>query len=219
MKRYIAEVLGTFTLVLFGTMTAVLTGGNTIATALAFGLALVAMIYAVGGVSGGHFNPAVSLAQLIRKEVGAKDFLLYVVSQLVGALVASLLLMVFLGDNAEVLGLGANQLSAGFAANDIGWLVGLLVEVILTFVFVFTIIGVTRDESRSQIAGLVIGLVLVGVVVAGFAVTGTSVNPARSLAPALLQGGTALEQVWIFLVGPLLGGALAGLAADFLLTE
>lgn len=219
MKRYIAEVLGTFTLVLFGTMTAVLTGGNTIATALAFGLALVAMIYAVGGVSGGHFNPAVSLAQLIRKEVDVKDFLLYVVSQLVGALVASLLLMVFLGDNAEVLGLGANQLSAGFAANDIGWLVGLLVEIILTFVFVFTIIGVTRDESRSQIAGLVIGLVLVGVVVAGFAVTGTSVNPARSLAPALLQGGTALEQVWIFLVGPLLGGALAGLAADFLLTE
>lgn len=219
MKRYIAEVLGTFTLVLFGTMTAVLTGGNIIATALAFGLALVAMIYAVGGVSGGHFNPAVSLAQLIRKEVNVKDFLFYVVSQLVGALVASLLLMVFLGDNAKVLGLGANQLSAGFAANDIGWLVGLLVEVILTFVFVFTIIGVTRDESRSQIAGLVIGLVLVGVVVAGFAVTGTSVNPARSLAPALLQGGTALEQVWIFLVGPLLGGALAGLAADFLLTE
>lgn len=219
MKRYIAEVLGTFTLVLFGTMTAVLTGGNVIATALAFGLALVAMIYAVGGVSGGHFNPAVSLAQLIRKEVDVKDFLFYVVSQLVGAFVASLLLMVFLGDNAEVLGLGANQLSAGFAANDIGWLVGLLVETVLTFVFVFTIIGVTRDESRSQIAGLVIGLVLVGVVVAGFAVTGTSVNPARSLAPALLQGGTALEQVWIFLVGPLLGGVLAGLAADFLLTE
>lgn len=219
MKKYIAEVLGTFTLVLLGTMTAVLTGGNVIATALAFGLAVVAMAYAVGGISGGHFNPAVSLAQFLRKKVSVTDFLLYVVSQLVGAILASLLLFVILGDQAKASGMGANGIGALFAAKDLGWLVALLVELVLTFIFVLAIIGITNDESRAPIAGLLIGLVLVGIVVAGFGVTGTSVNPARSLAPALFVGGDAIKDVWIFLVGPLLGGALAGLAGNFLYAE
>lgn len=219
MKKYIAEVLGTFTLVLLGTMTAVLTSGNIIATALAFGLAVVAMAYAVGGISGGHFNPAVSVAQAIRKKISWMDFLLYFVSQLVGAVLASLLLFVILGDQAVASGLGANGIGALFAAKDLGWLVALLVELVLTFIFVLAIIGITNDESRAPLAGLLIGVVLVGIVIAGFTVTGTSVNPVRSLAPALFVGGDALKHVWIFLVGPLLGGALAGVVGNFLLTD
>lgn len=219
MKKYIAEVLGTFVLVLLGTMTAVLTSGNVIATALAFGLAVVAMAYAVGGISGGHFNPAVSLAQAIRKKISWIDFVFYLLSQLAGALIASLLLFVILGDNAKASGMGANGIGALFAPNDLGWLIALIVEIVLTFIFVFSIIGITKDEDKAPFAGLLIGLVLVGIVIAGFNVTGTSVNPARSLAPAIFVGGDALKHVWIFLVGPLLGGALAGLAGNFLLSE
>jgi len=217
LKRIIAEVLGTFVLVFVGTTTAVLTGGNLLATALAFGLSLTAMIYALGGVSGGHFNPAVSIAQWLTKKISLVEFGFYAVAQLVGAILGTLLLWVF--TDFQTASLGANQLAPMFANADLGLLVGLLAEIVLTFIFVFAILGATKDEDKAPIAGLVIGLVLTMVVIAGFMITGGSVNPARSLAPALFQGGKALEQVWFYIVGPLVGGALAGLVANYLYAE
>lgn len=217
LKRIVAEVLGTFVLVFVGTTTAVLTGGNLLATAAAFGLSLTAMIYALGGVSGGHFNPAVSIAQWLTKKISLVEFGFYAVAQLVGAILGTLLLWVF--TDFQTVNLGANQLTPMFVNADLALLVGLLAEIVLTFIFVFAILGTTKDEDKAPIAGLVIGLVLTMVVIAGFMITGGSVNPARSLAPALFQGGKALEQVWFYIVGPLVGGALAGLVANYLYTE
>ncbi len=211
-KKLISELLGTFVLVFMGTTTAALTG-NIIATAFAFGLAVVAASY----VFGGHFNPAVSFAKLLKKDITVTDFALYFASQVVGALLASLVLMVFLGDNVSVVGLGANTLQGGFAAADLGVVVGLLAETILTFIFVSVALAVTRTDNNH--APLITGLVLVGVVIVGFGITGTSVNPARSLAPALFVGGQALKEVWIFIVAPLLGGGLAALLDNHLAQE
>lgn len=217
LKRFIAEVLGTFVLVFIGTTTAVLTGGNLLTTALAFGMALTAIIYALGGISGGHFNPAVSLGQWIAKKISLVEFGFYALAQLVGALLGTVLLWVF--TDFQTASLGANQLAPMFEAADLGLLVGLLTEVVLTFIFVFVILRVTKDEDKAPIAGLVIGLTLTMAVIAGFMITGGSLNPARSIAPALFQGGKALEQVWFYIVGPLVGGALAGVVANYLHAE
>lgn len=214
LKKIVAEVLGTFFLVFAGTTTAVLTGGNVLLTALAFGLALMAMIYTVGSISGGHFNPAVSLAMWIRKKINLAEFGIYVLSQIVGALLATLLLFVFL--DAKNTALGGNQVALVFMQKDMGLVVGLLAEVVLTFVLVSTIIGVTKEEENNHIAGIVIGLVLTGLIVVGFQITGGSLNPARSLAPALFEQGKALQQVWLYILGPLVGGALAALLGNFL---
>ena len=214
LKRIIAEVLGTFVLVFVGTTTAVLTGGNLLATAAAFGLSLTAMIYALGGVSGGHFNPAVSIAQWLTKKISLVEFGFYAAAQLVGAVLGTLLLWVF--TDFQTVSLGANQLAPMFVAADLGLLVGLLTEIVLTFIFVLVILSVTKDEEKAPIAGLVIGLVLTMSVIAGFMITGGSLNPVRSLAPALFQGGAAFEQVWFYIVGPLVGGALAGVVANYL---
>jgi len=213
-KRIIAEVLVTFVLVFVGTTTAVLTGGNLLATAAAFGLSLTAMIYALGGVSGGHFNPAVSIAQWLTKKISLVEFGFYAAAQLVGAVLGTLLLWVF--TDFQTVSLGANQLAPMFVAADLGLLVGLLTEIVLTFIFVLVILSVTKDEEKAPIAGLVIGLVLTMSVIAGFMITGGSLNPVRSLAPALFQGGAAFEQVWFYIVGPLVGGALAGVVANYL---
>ena len=139
LKRIIAEVLGTFVLVFVGTTTAVLTGGNLLATAAAFGLSLTAMIYALGGVSGGHFNPAVSIAQWLTKKISLVEFGFYAVAQLVGAILGTLLLWVF--TDFQTANLGANQLTPMFVNADLGLLVGLLAEIVLTFIFVFAILG------------------------------------------------------------------------------
>lgn len=208
-KKLIAEVLGTFVLVLMGTGAAVLSGGDALITALAFGFAVVAMAFAVGNISGGHFNPAVSLAMLIQKKIDGKTFGLYALAQVIGALLGSLVLLFVAGSSAN---LGANGINEALLGSDtLALLKGVIAEVAFTFVFVMGILGVTRSESTQAYAGLVIGLILVGVIVFGFNLTGVSVNPARSLTPALLQGGQALEQVWVFLVGPFLGAALAAL--------
>ena len=208
LKKYIAEFIGTAILVLFGCGTAVITGGDIVPTALAFGLAIVAAAYAIGDISGCHVNPAVSLAMLINKKLKPKDFCWYVVAQILGALAGSLLLWAILSligiDKAS--GLGEN---AFIVDNTGGMWASLLVEIILTFVFVYTILGVTSDKNKSHIAGIVIGLTLAFVHLLGISWTGTSVNPARSIAPALLLGGTALSQLWVFIVAPLAGGAIA----------
>lgn len=207
MKKYLAEFIGTCVLVLFACGAAAVLGCSTAdantayaLTALAFGLVIVAMAYSIGNISGCHINPAVSLAMLISKKMTAVDFAGYVVAQVLGAIAGSAIMLLVTGGK---FGYGANGLYNG----DI--VVSLAIEVILTFVFVLSILGVTSKPEYSNVAGLVIGLSLTLVHIFGIFFTGTSVNPARSLGPALFTGGEALSSVWVFIVGPLVGGAFA----------
>ena len=218
MKKYIAEFLGTLVLVLFGTGIAVVSGGDLVATSLAFGLAIVAEAYVIGNISGCHVNPAVSLAMLISKKLDVKDFVCYVVSQVLGAIAGSAILFFILSNT----NLGTTALGANFygelSANNISLLGAIVTEIVLTFVFIYTILGVTSDDSKSSIAGLVIGLTLTFVHLIGIPLTGTSVNPARSLAPAIFLGGEAFRQIWVFIIFPLVGGALAAFTFKYLNT-
>ena len=219
MKKYIAEFIGTFTLVLFGTGIAVVSGGNLVATALAFGLAIVASAYVIGGISGCHVNPAVSLAMLIDKRMSVKDFIGYVISQIAGAFAGSGILLFILKQTSakslSTIPLGTNGYESLSTAN-ITLLGAIVVEVILTFIFVYTILGVTKDKEKSSVAPIVIGLTLTFVHLLGISLTGTSVNPARSLAPAILTGGEALKQVWVFILAPLVGAGLSAIVFKFL---
>ncbi len=211
-KKYIAEVIGTFVLVTFGCGTAVAVGCASDAgtgyllTALAFGLSLVAMAYSIGNISGCHVNPAVSLAMLIRRKLSFGDFCGYLVAQCLGALCGCLVLAFVFGFDC---GFGANQVQAGWENGSV--MGALVVEIVLTFVFVIAVCGATAKIKNAAVAGLVIGLSLALVHILGIALTGTSVNPARSLMPALFAGGVPLEQLWVFIVGPFIGGACAAL--------
>ncbi|MBQ2903316.1 MAG: aquaporin [Clostridia bacterium] len=216
MKKYIAEFIGTFVLVLFACGTAAVVGCSAengtgyLLTALAFGLVIVAMAYSIGNISGCHINPAVSIAMLISGKMNIKDFIGYVVAQFLGATAGAAVLMALVGKES---GLGANALY-----NDsIG--LSILVEIILTFVFVIAILGVTSKVENGAVAGIVIGLSLTLVHILGISFTGTSVNPARSFGPALFVGGDALADVWVFIVAPLIGGVLAALVYKFLASE
>lgn len=213
MKKYICEFIGTLVLVLFGCGTAVFVGCDTAAglltTALAFGLSIVAMAYVIGNVSGCHVNPAVSLACLLDKRMSVKDFVGYVVAQVLGAIAGSAILYGIVAcTTLNVANFGANGFGDASAVG-LGMFGALVVELVLTFVFVYTILGVTDDSKMSSIAGVVIGLTLTFVHILGISLTGTSVNPARSLSAALFSGTTALSQVWVFIVAPLVGAALA----------
>jgi aquaporin Z len=164
------------------------------------------MAYVIGNISGCHINPAVSLAMLLRKKLNAVDFIGYVIAQILGAFAAAGLLKLLLsfGLTDQTGALGTNGVA------DAGGIGGaLIVEVILTFIFIFVILGVTSDESKGGVAGIVIGLTLTFVHIVGIPLTGTSVNPARSIGPAILAGSGALSDVWVFIVGPLVGAALA----------
>ncbi len=209
MKKYFAEFIGTFTLVFFGTGIAVITGGNIVATSLAFGLAIVASAYSIGDISGCHVNPAVSFSMWLTSKVSTKDFIGYVISQFIGALAGSgLLYLILKTTDITVDNLGANGY-AELSAVGITVIGAILVEIVLTFIFIYTILGVTRDNKKANVSGIVIGLTLTFVHLLGISLTGTSVNPARSLAPAIFMGGTALKQVWVFIISPLVGAALA----------
>ncbi len=219
MKKYICEGIGTAVLVLFGCGTAVITGGNLVATALAFGLSIVAMAYVIGGVSGCHINPAVSLAMFINKKLDKKDFIWYVVAQVVGALCGSLLLYLILSSSTiGTANLGANGYGS-MSTVRLNLLGAIITEIILTFVFIFTILGVTSDKKKENISGMVIGLTLAFVHIIGINLTGTSVNPARSLAPAIILGGKALSQVWVFIVSPLVGSVIASYVYKYINTK
>ena len=213
MKKYLCEFIGTAVLVLFGCGSAAVAGGvlGNLGIALAFGLSIVAMAYVIGNISGCHINPAVSLAMLINKKMTAKEFGFYVLAQVLGAILGIGILygIIACSDlDVAVQGLGANGFgkASSVGLNMIG---AILVEIILTFVFIYTILGVTSDENKSSVAGIVIGLTLTFVHIMGIPLTGTSVNPARSLAPAIFLGGEALKQVWVFIVAPFIGSALA----------
>ncbi len=226
MHKYIAEAIGTAVLVTLGCGTAMLVGcdaangGGYILTALAFGLSIVAMAYSIGNISGCHINPAVSLGVLLSGGMDSRDFLGYVVAQCVGALIgAGLLAAIFnMGGVTDMTGgLGTNGL-AGVNGSAIA---GLLVEIVLTFIFVTCILGVTsKNAGHGSLAGLVIGFTLTGVHILGIGLTGTSVNPARSFGPAVIaaiNGNAApIASLWVFIAGPLIGAALAAFAYNFL---
>ncbi len=215
-KKSFAEIVGTAVLVLFGCGVAIATKCDPVATSLAFGLAIVAMAYSIGNVSGCHVNPAVSLAMLIRRKISFKEFCVYVISQLVGAAIGCLFLMALFGKDC---GFGANVVQGALVSTyneskAMQYVAAVIAEVILTFTFVLAICGVTSKQKYTGVAGVVIGLTLTLVHLIGLSLTGTSVNPARSLIPAifaLFTGKVALTQVWIFIVGPLLGALLAAL--------
>lgn len=218
MKKYVCEFIGTFILVLLGCGSAAVAGSTlgTLGIAFAFGLAIVAIAYSVGRVSGGHVNPAVSLAMLISKKITAKDFCGYVIAQILGAFAGSgILKLIISWTTLENAGLGANGYGE-LSAVGLTLAGAILVEVIATFIFILAILGVTHNEKYSSNAGLVIGLVLTLIHIVVIPLTGTSVNPARSLAPAVLVGGAALSQVWVFLVAPLVGAALAAFCWKFI---
>ena len=219
MKKYIAECLGTMVLTLFGCGTAMVVGGATagigngfagvLTIALAFGLSIVACAYAIGNVSGCHINPAVSLGVFCAGKMTVIDLVGYVISQFIGGFIgAGILYFIVQSTTLEMGGFGTNGYG-DLSALGISLGGAIVVEIILTFVFVLTILGVTNDPKTSNIAGIVIGLTLTFVHIIGIPLTGTSVNPARSFGVAILLGGTALKQVWVFLLAPLCGAALA----------
>ena len=209
MKKYIAEAIGTMLLTLIACGVAVTSGANLISTSLAFGLVIVAASYSIGNISGCHINPAVSIALLVAGKMKTKDCIRYIIAQIIGAVIGSLLLGFILGGFEK---LGAN----GLIGNTTVW-VAIVVEIILTFIFTTTILGVTDKKENGHATGIVIGLTLTLVHLFGIPFTGTSVNPARSLAPALLQGGDALCNVWIFIVAPIIGAVIAGLFYKYIL--
>ena len=211
MRKYIAEAVGTMLLTLVACGIAVTSGVDLVATSLAFGLVIVAAAYSIGNVSGCHINPAVSVALLVAGKMKAKECVRYVIAQVIGAFVGSLLLALVLG--------GFNALGANGLVGDTTICIALVVEVILTFIFTTTILGVTDKKENGHVTGIVIGLTLTLVHLFGLPFTGTSVNPARSLAPAVLQGGDALCNVWIFIIGPVVGAVLAGLFYKYVLKE
>jgi aquaporin Z len=211
MRKYIAECVGTMLLTLVACGIAVTSGVDLVATSLAFGLVIVAAAYSIGNVSGCHINPAVSIALTVAGKMEVKECIRYIVAQVIGAFVGSLLLALTLGGFTA---LGAN----GLVGDTTVW-IALLVEVILTFIFTTTILGVTDKKENGHVTGIVIGLTLVLVHLFGLPFTGTSVNPARSLAPAVLQGGAALSNVWIFIVAPVVGAILAGLFYKYVLKD
>lgn len=210
MKKYISEFIGTFVLVVFACGTAAVSGAKVIngmvtpayfVTAAAFGLSIVAMAYSIGTVSGCHVNPAVSLGVFLSGKMDGRDFIGYVIAQFLGAVAGAAVLFALIGTTGN---LGAN----GLYLNDVGLSIG--VEIILTFVFVLAVLGVTSRAENTIVAGLVIGLSLTLVHLLGIYFTGTSVNPARSFGPAILCGDpAALSCVWVFIAAPLVGGALA----------
>ncbi|MBR3220312.1 aquaporin [Candidatus Saccharibacteria bacterium] len=226
MKKYVAEFIGTAVLVLIGCGTAMAvgcnpaTGSGYILTAFAFGLALLTMAYSIGNISGCHINPAVSFGMLLSGRMKTGEFVKYIIAQVMGALAgAGILDFTFhiAGINDMSGGLGANGLAG---VNDNIW-AGLIVEILLTFVFVLSILGVTaKKANHGAVAGLVIALSLVAVHIVGIGLTGTSVNPARSIGPAVITAlsgnGAAFVPLWIFVLAPMVGGALAAYTYKYL---
>ncbi len=240
-KKYVAECIGTMVLVIFGCGTAMLTGPGSsgaayIATALAFGLTIVAMAYSVGNISGCHINPAVSFGVFITGGISLKDFIGYIIAQFTGALTGTGILAMIWGMGGitdqtgkpdTVLGIKTGTLGLnGFGANTMDGVggnhfAGFFVEIILTAIFVFAILGVTSKKAKhGSFGGIVIGLTLTVVHLFGIGLTGTSVNPARSFGPAFcaMCGGNfkPIAALWAFLLGPMIGAALAAIAYKFL---
>ena len=214
MKKYIAEMIGTFVLVLMGCGSAVFAGGiagtvgagvGTIGVAMAFGLSVVAMAYSIGKVSGCHINPAITLGVWLSNRMSSKDAVMYMLFQVIGAILGSAVLytLVSTGSHLGPTETGSNSFQDG------AMMQAFIAEAVFTFIFVLVVLGVTSKGAENKFAGLAIGLTLVLVHIVCIPITGTSVNPARSIGPALFDGGVALSQLWLFIVAPFLGAAVS----------
>lgn len=230
-RKLFAEVLGTALLVFFGAGTATLSFGfkiaglsasaGIVATALAFGLVLLVLVYSIGPISGCHVNPAVTMGFLVSKRISARDAIGYWIAQFIGGIGGAAGLYGLVRTTSTYrssMGLGADDYgkSSMIGANAAG---AITAEIVLTFIFVLVILAVTSNKANAAIAGIVIGLSLTLVHIIGIPIDGTSVNPARSLGPALFVGGSALSQVWVFLVAPLIGGSLSALVYKILYSK
>jgi aquaporin Z len=214
--KYVAELIGTFVLVFIGCGSAVIAGKyiGFAGIAVAFGLALMAMVYAIGKISGCHVNPAVSIAMLIAGKINWKDTIFYIIAQFIGAIIAAAILLAIASGLSDYSiaanGLGQNGYGAHSPAGY-SLIACLVAEIVLTAVFIFSIFGATSKKAPVGFAGVSIGITLVFIHLVGIPITGTSVNPARSLGPAVLVGGAALSQLWLFIVAPIIGGIIAAL--------
>ena len=209
-RKLIVEFIGTMMLTLIACGVAATTG-NFVATSFAFGFVLIAMAYTIGDISGCHINPAVSFGMFIAGRMKLKNMLKYFIAQIAGAIAGSLLLAICL---TSFKNLGANLVAA-----DTNIFIGLLIEIILTFIFVTVVLTVTDKEENKSNAGIIIGITLMLVHLFGCSFTGTSVNPARSIGPALFELGDTFIQLWIFILGPMIGALLAGLFYKYVLKD
>jgi aquaporin Z len=216
MKKYFAELLGTAFLVLIGCGSAVIAGAQVgfLGISFAFGLTVLAMCYAIGPISGCHINPAISIAMLVAKKMTGRDAVGYIVAQLIGAAIGTVILLGIASGKADyvqaISGLGQNGYGI-YSPHQYSLLACFLAEFVLTFLFLLVIFGSTHPSAPKGFAGIAIGLTLVLIHIVGIPITGTSVNPARSFGPALLMGGQHLSQLWLFIVAPILGGIVAAL--------
>jgi len=215
LRKFTAELIGTAVLVLFGCGAAVLGPApfDQLAVSLAFGFAIIAMAYSIGPVSGCHVNPAVSLAAFVAGRMTARDMLVYWAAQFAGALAGAAILMVLAKTGADS-GLGRNGWGAGYLG-EYTMQAALIFEIVMTALFVIVILGVTGEKGHGAFAGLAIGITLAVIHIVGIQVTGVSVNPARSFGPAVLVGGEALGQLWLFIVAPAVGAVAGALLYRF----
>ncbi len=223
-RKYIAEAFGTMVLTLVGCGTAVFAGwagGNLVAIALAFGLSVIAMAYCIGPISGCHINPAITIGMLIDGRIEKQDAIFYIVAQFIGGIIGALLLWIIAGQtdiNMATCGLGTNGFEELSAVN-LSMFGAIIVEILLTAFFVLAALGVTSTKATAAQGGIVIGLALVLVHLVGIGLTGTSVNPARSLGPAIFRAfedTLALQQVWVFILAPVIGAVIAGFLWKYL---
>lgn len=215
MQKYTAEFLGTFMLVFLGTGAVTVAAGSTLTIGLAFGLAITVSAYAFGGISGGHFNPAVTTAMLINRRISGRDAIWYIVAQVLGATAASAIMKLFVGG----LGLATNQLGqTDFPKISTG--LAFLVEALVTFLFLLVILNVTSDRhGNGDFAGLTIGVTLAFLIIVALNLTGGSLNPARSFGPAVFAGGSALSHLWLYIVAPEVGAILAAFVGRMMGSE
>lgn len=223
-SKFVAELIGTFGLVLFGCGAAAVAGATTLGglsglgllgIALAFGLSVVVFAYAIGGISGCHINPAVTIGVLIAGKISAKEAVVYILAQLIGVLLGAFILQQILG--GQLAGFTPGEWAYGSNGwgknyqNEYGTTAAFLTEAVLTFIFLFVILATTSKVGNSTMAGLAIGLTLVLIHLVAIPITGTSVNPARSFGPAILAGGQALSQLWLFIAAPIVGAIIAAM--------
>jgi aquaporin Z len=223
-NKYAAELIGTFVLVLIGCGSAVIAGSQIgyLGISLAFGFAVLAMVYAIGSISGCHINPAITVAMLVAGRIKLPDAIGYIVSQCVGAIAASAVLLLIMSGNPTYSlaanGLGQNGYGPGYLGGY-SILSAVVAEIALTMIFLLVIFGATSKAAPSGFAGIAIGISLVFIHLVGIPITGTSVNPARSLGPAVIVGGNALTQLPVFLIAPIIGGILAALVWVYVLDK